>query len=471
MRLLFRIPHAAPVEVAVLIRSAIENKLVREYHSRTVLEHVTKSIECQPLCEHLPALVIEVAETTWRANPDDYSSDQLSLDFDEDFGFEHSVHFNYFPESALQGPFMFLLTHHPDAAVDFIIRLANQAALSYSQYRLGYEVCDIQLPTATGSRPLMASPRLWALYRSMMPGPPILECALMSLETWLLGQAKQGNDIRKTFRKILDTSLSAATIAVLASVAVAYPSEAADEVLPILGVQEFYQWDFQRSHQEDFHQTDFRASLGIPIGGLDEIYHQERKDSKAIPHRRSNLEELAFRLQLTPLRDKIWSILDQFQKALPPEEEQSNADKIWRIALHRMDTRHFIAEEGKEPGQIILSPGQPAPDLQQYIAKAEENSAPTNRRMYMQMWGMNRFYRKALSVDTFPDWHDALREAQVLWEQKPQEPDETSLGISGPCFVAAYLIRDHCTDLDASELEWCRQIVPKTGQRFRGSKN
>ncbi|MDP3012984.1 MAG: hypothetical protein Q8M92_01995, partial [Candidatus Subteraquimicrobiales bacterium] len=35
LRILFRIPHAAPVEVAVLIRSAIENELVREYHSRT----------------------------------------------------------------------------------------------------------------------------------------------------------------------------------------------------------------------------------------------------------------------------------------------------------------------------------------------------------------------------------------------------------------------------------------------------
>jgi hypothetical protein len=136
-----------------------------------------------------------------------------------------------------------------------------------------------------------------------------------------------------------------------------------------------------------------------------------------------------------------------------------------------MDARHFIAEEGKEPGQVILSPGQPAPDLQEYIAKAEENSAPTNRRMCMAIWGMNRFYRKALSVDTFPDWHDALREAQVLWEQKPQEPDETSLGISGPCFVAAYLIRDHCTDLDASELEWCRQIVIDTVLRKDAEKD
>ena len=459
LRLLFKIPHAATDQVAALIRSAMANELVREYHSRTVLEHVTKSIECQPLCAHLPDLVIEVAETKWRLRPEDQSRYRSHPGLDELFGFEDSVHFKYFPESALQGPFTFLLASHPDVAVDFIVRLANQAALSYSQSEIGDEVCSVQLPTVNGSRPLVASPRLWALYRGMMPGPQVLECALMSLEAWLLSQAKQGNDIRKLFRKILDASSSAGTVAVLASVAVAYPEAVGDEVLPLLGVQEFYRWDFERSHQESLHGTDMRSMLGVPTRGIDEIYYQERKDSAALPHRRSNLEELAFRLQWTSLRDRVWSILDNFYKALPPEEEQSKAEKLWRIALHRMDARHFKAEEGREPGQVILTPSEPAPDLQQYIAKAEENLAPTNRRMRLAMWGMTRFREEAQSTDAFPDWHDALREAQALWEQQPSETDETSLGMSGPCFVAAYLIRDHYTELKSSEVEWCRRLV------------
>ncbi|MFH0922716.1 MAG: hypothetical protein V1811_01510, partial [Candidatus Micrarchaeota archaeon] len=60
-----------------------------------------------------------------------------------------------------------------------------------------------------------------------------------------------------------------------------------------------------------------------------------------------------------PLRDRIYSILDQFYKELPTEEEQSEGDKIWRIALHRMDARHFKAEESKEPGKVILTPSEP----------------------------------------------------------------------------------------------------------------
>jgi hypothetical protein len=460
LQVLFKIPHAAPGEVTALIRSAMAYDLNRDYHSRTVLEHVVKSIECLPLCVHMPDLVIEVAEKTWRLQPEDEPGYWPRPDLEEMFGFTESVHFKYYPESSMQGPFTFLLTAHTDKAIDFIVRLANQASQSYAESSLGNEACIVQFPSATGLRPLIASPRLWALYRNMMRGPQVLECALMALEGWLLGQTKQGNDIRKFFRRILETSTSAATLAVLASVAVAYPEAVGEEALTLLGVPEFIRWDLQRSYQEQIHVTDMRSSLGIPAGGVDEIYHQERKDSAALPHRKSNLEELAFRLQWTPLREKVWSILDNFYQAIPPGEQQSETDKVWRIALHRMDARHFKAEKGEEPGQVMLVPSEPAPDLQQYILKAEEDRAPATRRMRLGMWGMAQFRRQNQTIDAFPDWRDALREAQFLSEEQPASGSEDIfLGRSGPCFVAAYLVRDHYAELDPSDLEWCRSMM------------
>jgi len=458
LRLLFKLPHAAPDKVEILIRSALANA-GRAHHSRIVLEHVTKSIECQPLCAHLPNLVIEVAEKTWRLSPKRSSEYRLHPDLEELFGFEDSVAFNYLPPSSLQGPFTFLLVSHSEVAIDFIVRLANLATLSYSRSRLSREVLIVDMPTLVGSRSLLASARLWALYRGMMSGPPVLGCALMSLEQWLLSEAKQGKDIREIVRKILDSSSSAAIVAVIASVALAYPAAVGDEILPLLGVREFYQWDFERSHQEHAVVSDMGSILGLPARGFDEIYHQERKASDALPHRKSNLEDLTFRLQLTPLRDRIWSILDQFYAALQPEEGQSEPDKKWRIALHRMYARHFKAEEGDEPGKIILTAEEPAADLQQYIEKGSKEFAPIQRRMRLARWGMTRFRREPQSTDSFPDWHDALREAQIIWEEQPSETDETSLGIAGPSFVAASLIRDHYTDLQPTELEWCRKLI------------
>ena len=139
-----------------------------------------------------------------------------------------------------------------------------------------------------------------------------------------------------------------------------------EEVLSLLSVREFYEWDFQRSHQEQFNVIDLRPSLGFPTGGVQEVHYKERKRVTCLPHRKSDLEELAFRLQFTKLRDRIWDILDQCHKAPTAGQEQSEADKTWRIALHRMDSRHFTAEKGKEPGQVILSPEKPEADLQQF---------------------------------------------------------------------------------------------------------
>jgi hypothetical protein len=459
LTLLFKIPQAAKGDVEAFIRAALEGNQTRHYHCDTILEYVTKSLECQPLCAHFPQLVIEVADRTWHMQPNDRDHYGYRLDLDELFGLKHSVRFHYHPESALQGPFPFLLASHPDLAVDFMVRLVNDATEHYVKSRIGHEARNVVLFAGTTTRPVIGSYRLWCMYRGMMPGPQVMECALMALEAWHLNQAKQGANIRAIFRKILESSTSAATLGVLVSVALAYPQALDEEVLPLLGVREFYQWDFDRSYEEQSHVTDVRPMLGAPTGGIEEIYYKERKDSAALPHRKTNLEELAFRLQLTPLRDRVWAILDRLNAELPPENEQSEGDKTWRIALHRMDIRHFKAEKGREPGEVLLTPGEPAPDLQEYIENAAQEFAPRQRRMTLTAWGIARFRGDTPSPDSFPDWRDAFAEARSLSEQASSACENLLLDRSGAVFVAAYSIRDHFQELSHEELEWCRKVL------------
>lgn len=460
LQLLFKIPQAAPTQIESLIRSVMANDIAHEHHSRVVLEHVVKSIECQPLCTHFPNLVIEVAKKIWTARPeeDHFSS---RLDIGDLFGLGGLGHSDYFPESALQGPFSFLFAAHPEAALDFVVQLTNAATATYSQSSLGNETHSVQLLTQAGSRSLLASPRLWVLYRGMMPAPNVLECALMAMEVWLSGQAKQGNDVKKAVHKILDTSTSVATIAVLASVATAYPEALGDDVLPLLQIKEFYRWDLERSIQEKSRPIDVRSMMGIPTGGIDDFYYQERKTQADLPHRTNNLEHLAVRLQFTPLQEKIQEILDGFQKSLPTEKKQSNGDKSWRIALHRMDTRHFKVSPSDEPNEVILTPGDPEPDLKKYIENAKADFVPIEARLKLANWGMAKFRREIQSYDAFPNWKDALREAQGLWEQNGTVAVESSLGVSGPAFVAAVLVRDHYTELEPNDLAWCRKALIK----------
>lgn len=470
LTLFFKIPQVAKNEVEALIRSALEGRQTRCYHNRTILEHVTKSLECQPLCAHLPELVIEVADRTWHLKPNEKDSFRHYLDIDELFGLEHSLHFHYFPASAVQGPFSSLLDSHPALAVDFVIRLVNDAAGHYANSRIGDEACIVVLTSGTATRSVIGSYRLWCMYRGMMPGPQVLECALMALEAWLLNRVRQGNDVREIFRKILELSSSVATLGLLASVSLAYPEVLGKEALPLLGVREFCRWDFDRSLQEETQITDATSVLGALTSGITKIYYQERKHSAALPHRKTNLEGLALRLQLTPLRDRVWAILDRFHAELVPEHEQSEDDKTWRIALHRMDIRHFKAEEGKELGQMLLTPGEPAPDLKKYIDDAVEESLPHQRRMRLAAWGMAQFRGETPSYDAFPNWHDAFAEARSLSEQAPPEIDESLLEHTGLIFVAACAVRDHRQVLNLEEFEWCRRVLMEAVRRRDGER-
>ena len=459
LKIVFKIPHAARNDVEALIRSALAAEDIREYQPRTILEQVTKSLECQALCEHLPELVIEVAKETWRFGPDDEDDFNSRLDLEQSFGLTRYVQFDYIPPSSLQGPFAFLLTYHSGLAIEFIVRLVNECAEAYGNSEFGNEVVKIEIANESRVRTVIGSARLWYMYRGMAPAPAVLECGLMALESWLLEQARQKHDIRQVFHEILDMSTSVATMAVLASVAVAYPEAVGDKALKILENREFYQWDFERSFQECSNVPDLAAALGIPTQGIEKIYDSERKTSSELPHRKSNLEGLAFHLQLTPIREKVWPILDRFVASLPSEDKQTEADKIWRIALHRMNARHFKAEEGKEPGQINLTPSEPPADLQNFINEGAEGRELFNRRTLLANWGMTHFRGKSQQNEAFSDWREALAEAHALKDNEVAGTAASSLDLAGPFFVAAYVIRDHFSELEPAEVAWCRRVL------------
>ncbi len=289
LKILFKIPQAASKDVEALVRSALTNKQTRDYPARTIREHVTKSIECQALCAHFPELVIEVARKSWRLGSEDEDEFDSRLDLEQSFGLTRYVQFDYIPPSSLQGPFAFLLAYHPALAIEFIVRLLNESADCYANSEFGDEVVKVEIPNERGARTVIGSGRLWYMYRGLAAAPAVLECGLMALEVWLLEQAKQKKDIRDIFREMFETSRSVATMAVLASVAVAYPEAIGDDVLRILDIREFYQWDFARSYQERANVPDLAATLGIPTQGIDRIYDSERKRSAELPHRKSNL--------------------------------------------------------------------------------------------------------------------------------------------------------------------------------------
>ena len=71
------------------------------------------------------------------------------------------------------------------------------------------------------------------------------------------------------------------------------------------------------------------------------IYDDERRRADSLPHRKHDLEALAIKLQLGAQRDAVWRILDEYRAALPEVGAQTEEDRLWRLALHRMDMRTY----------------------------------------------------------------------------------------------------------------------------------
>ena len=50
-------------------------------------------------------------------------------------------------------------------------------------------------------------------------------------------------------------------------------------------------------------------------------------------------------LQLGPLAGRVHEILDRYRAEMAPVQEQKEEDRIWRLAMHRMDLRQYTVAE------------------------------------------------------------------------------------------------------------------------------
>src|SRR5690606_34106493 len=140
--------------------------------------------------------------------------------------------------------------------------------------------------------------------------------------------------------QILRQSDSAALTAVVASVATAFPHASGETLLVLLRSPLYILLDRHRLVNES--QAPSQLSAIMPqLDARNEVYDAERKAADARPHRRDDLETAIANLQLGPLAPRVFEILDRHRAEMPPLEEQDEDDRIWRLALHRMDLRQY----------------------------------------------------------------------------------------------------------------------------------
>lgn len=251
---------------------------------------------------------------------------------------------------------------------------------------------------------------------------------------------------------IVKNSDSAALISVVASVCMARPKVASEQAISVLGCREFFGLDMRRSVQES------GAMVFGSLGAMDKIFQDERLESNRLPHRKGSLEDLARNLQFTNAKDELLALLDYHRAQLPAIEDQDDEDRIWRLALDRMDMRRYSVEGPEADGKVLLHMDKPADDIQEMLDKAAPAQEAHTALIGLYMWGRKAFENETGEVGAFADCAIRLEAVRNLGIADAAH-DEAGFGEGARNGVAAVCIRDHWNEMDSGAREWCKQVA------------
>jgi hypothetical protein len=305
----------------------------------------------------------------------------------------------------------------------------------------------------------------------------VLQSMLMALEKWLLAFAKQSpEELDAILLDILRRSDSAALAAVVAGVGIAHPHASGEALLVLLSARDYIQID--RSRMVGERQVSGLTGM-FPTFEVDhQVYEAERKEANALPHRGHDIESAITNLQLGPLAPRVQAILDRHLAALPPKEEQEEGDRVWRLAIHRMDFRQYTVSEtpgpdilGTEPGApprhyVRFDPKPPDADVQAMIDESTSRMGAMNERLGVYMWGLQAFNRETGKYDA-SQWAATLDVARAI----DRGTDHQDGSRQGPGFVAAVCIRDYWDQMSSDQRGWCVDVVCSEVMRYADEWN
>ena len=277
---------------------------------------------------------------------------------------------------------------------------------------------------------------------------------------------------------ILQSSSSAALTAVVASVATAFPHASGETLLVLLRSPLCILLDRHRLASES-HVHSEMFGLMSRFDAENQVYVEERRDANARPHRHHDLETAITNLQLGPLAPRVHEILDRHREEMKAVEEQEKDDRLWRLAMHRMDLRQYTVAEDEAEAPVIpefettsddgrqlvrLDLKEPEPDVKEMMDQSAAHLQSVNAKLGLLMWGLKAFNRDEPMRYDPALWREKLREART-----PSMLDGDSQGHNlhggGPGFVAVICVRDHWDEMSGDEREWCVDVVCSEIQR------
>jgi len=471
LRVISKVPQESLGLFQSLLSKSKEGKVkltLTEMDLRDILFSATHGM---PTARDIPNLVLSIALEYFLIKDDDIQNSRYwgnSSYRDARFGIKEGLRRDFFPASALQGPWTHLLAYHPNKTLAFYFSVFNHSIDCYVKskaYPPIDEVNKIKLTFADGTnQEQWGNERVWNHYRGTTTGPYVLLSMLMALEKYLLTLAEKHPKVLDGFLlMILHGSESLAMTAVVASVAAAHPHQSVESLFVLLKSPECIRLDNNRLASES-KAVDLSEMLSGHQPGS-KIYIEERDKANSLPHRKKDLENAILELQLGPLTSRVQTVLDQELAILPPEPKRTDNQAFRQISLHRMDARQFnlskyadsersdlLGRGDTSTASILLEPKPLPPDLKTFSENKLAPIAGINEKMKLLMWAHTNFTREVSELYDSSDWETNLSLAISFG---PKNKDILTYLSGGPGIVAAVCIRDHWEKLSKKQKNWC----------------
>lgn len=376
--ILFDLVDVAESEINILITDALkEDKNItcgKWEIQKALIESCLSGIGHYRLVKAMPQTIIKVAEKCWKYVPQKYPEslpliyrDQRLHD-DECWGFKYDA--VPFPSGVYKTPFYTMLLMQPIDALDFIVDIINYSIDFYINNNKDnlYELSQIEMELNDGTKSKKwGADVLWVAYRGFSLTNHLMESLLMGLEKYLLETAERNTEVgnknvKFVFDYVLKNSNNIAPIAVLSSVAMAYPEAVGTSMLPLLRNRELFDWDINRASRE-------MEAMAFPDPQIP-FAQEERYKSNMLPHRKKYRRGLVdfiidYQLTIKSLNKEIFEILDTLKK-------KCIDDVVWKKNLTEMDVRNYqLGKYDAKLGGFPLLPKY-TPEVKDFV---ESNSA------------------------------------------------------------------------------------------------
>ncbi|MBN1054909.1 ATP-binding protein [Clostridium botulinum] len=453
-------------------------------------ELILTKLDGLPICRVLPKEILELADLFWTHTPkENHLFSNWSNDVEYDFGIEKN-HGDYHPASAYQSPIYWLLHIRQKETIDFIINFTNKSVKKYIASNLASRLDVITEVVVKlddqNHKKQYSSQCLWEIYRGTGSpvSPNLLQSIHMALERFLLEKAEktEAEVLVSLLNYLLEFSESASISSVVTSIVLAYPEKTFDTAKILFRTREFIIHDIHRLDSEKGAKALY--SIGANWGvSKNSIYDNERLKTCEHKHRKWSLESLFLNYQVFAMQGSgkdeankrqeiLWGILDDYYNKLPPESEQDETDKTWRLFLARMDRRKMkINTEETDEGILIQFEPEIEPEIDEFREENQKTYDEYMQYVPLKLWAdfklkndeKSKEYKK---YDSNPQ--NALNEAKEILKRlnEPLNQDATEKNKmfylsnhSIPSCVCAVLIEHYIDELNDEDKEFCKKVI------------